>query len=139
MESWRNAFPGWSIVPDPNDAGLQVKSLSLMVFVTNWGADYPDPQDFISLLWTTNAPYNRNFVSISQVDALCAQADGMGDLNARILLYQQAEQLLVNQAVAIPYAQSLFTYVVRSRVVGWGIAPTGQTPLSVWQGTYLTR
>jgi hypothetical protein len=46
---------------------------------------------------------------------------------------------LVNQVAAIPYAQPLWSYVVRSRVVGWSIAPTGQTPLSAWQATYLTK
>jgi len=105
----------------------------------SWGADYPDPQDFVSLLWTTNAPYNRKFVSIAQVDQLCAQADGMFDLNARIPLYQQAEQLLITQGAAIPYAQPLITYMARSRVVNWQIASTGQTPLGIWQTTYLTR
>jgi ABC-type transport system substrate-binding protein len=91
------------------------------------------------LLWTSGASYNRGFASIPQVDQLYAQADGMSDMNARIPLYQQAEQLLVTQGAAIPYAQPLTTYVVRSRVIGWRIAPTGQTPLSVWQTTYLTR
>jgi hypothetical protein len=43
------------------------------------------------------------------------------------------------QGAAIPYAQPLTTYVVRSRVIGWQIASSGQTPLSVWQATYLTR
>jgi ABC-type transport system substrate-binding protein len=63
----------------------------------------------------------------------------MSDLSARIPLYQQAEQLLVNQVVAIPYAQPLTTYVVRAHVVGWSIAPMGQTPLSVWQTAYIKR
>jgi oligopeptide transport system substrate-binding protein len=138
QDSWRSAFPGWSIVPDPN-VGLQVKSKTLMVAFTGWGADFPDPSDFISLLWTTHASYNRGSVSIPQVDVLCAQADGMSDLAARIPVYQQAEQLLVEQGAAIPYAQPLSTYVVRSHVVGWRVASTLVTPFSVWQATYLRR
>jgi ABC-type transport system substrate-binding protein len=73
------------------------------------------------------------------VDALCAQADGMSDLSARIPLYQQAEQLLITQGAAIPYAQSLSVYVVRSHIANWRIAPMGQTPLPVWRATYLRR
>jgi len=110
-----------------------------MLTTAGWGADYPDPQDFISLLWTTNVSYNRYHASIQQVDQLCAQADGMSDLSARTPLYQQAEQLLITQGAAIPYAQPLNSYMVRSRVVGWGIASSGETPLSVWQATYLTK
>jgi oligopeptide transport system substrate-binding protein len=104
-----------------------------------WGADYPDPQDFLSLLWTSPASFNYTAVSIGQVDALCAQADGMADLSARIPLYQQAEQVLVAQGAAIPYAQPLLTYAVRTRLVGWRVSATGVTPLSVWQTAYLSR
>jgi hypothetical protein len=54
-------------------------------------------------------------------------------------LYQQAEQPLVDQVAAIPLYQSKIPYVVRTRVVNWRIAPTGQTPLSVWQTTSISR
>jgi ABC-type oligopeptide transport system substrate-binding subunit len=105
----------------------------------NWGADYPDPQDFLSMLWTTKAAYNQSHASVPQVDALLAQADGMSDQTARIPLYQLAEQLLVNQGAAIPLYQPLQNYAVRSRVSGWRIAPTLITPLSVWQSAYIKR
>jgi oligopeptide transport system substrate-binding protein len=136
-QQWEAAFPSLSVTIK----GIDRSGFPIYYQIANagWGADYPDPQDFVSLLWTTQASYNRTAVSIPQVDALCTQADGMSDLNARIPLYQQAEQLLVNQVAAIPYAQPLWSYVVRSRVVGWWLAPTGETPLRVWQATYLTR
>jgi oligopeptide transport system substrate-binding protein len=104
-----------------------------------WLADYPDPQDFLSLLWTTQAQYNQSYVSMPAVDALCAQADALGNEEGRMQLYQQAEQLLVNQVAAIPLYQYTATYVVRSRVVGWRIAPAGVAPLSVWQQLYIRR
>jgi len=139
LTQWQTAFPGWVMTWD-DGPHLQVQeSPRYHLAGGGWDAEYPDPQNFLTPLWTTNAEYNRGFVSIPQVDALCAQADGMSDLSTRIPLYQQAEQLLVTQGAAIPYLQPLFTYVVRSHVVGWRIAPTGQTPLSVWQGAYIKR
>jgi ABC-type transport system substrate-binding protein len=87
----------------------------------------------------TKAIYNQTHVSVPQADALLAQADGMTDSRARILLYLRAEQLLVNQGVAIPLSQYLATYAVRSRVSGWRVAPTLLTPLSVWQRVYIAR
>jgi ABC-type transport system substrate-binding protein len=54
-------------------------------------------------------------------------------------LYRQAEHLLVTQVAAIPLYQSINTTVVRSHVAGWRLAPTGMTPLSVWQATYIRR
>ena len=74
-----------------------------------------------------------------QVDVLLAQADGMNDQAARMPLYQLAEQLLVNQGAAIPLTQPVNWHAVRTRVVGWRVAPTGVTPLSVWQTAYLKR
>jgi dipeptide transport system substrate-binding protein len=78
-------------------------------------------------------------VSIPTADVLLDQADASNDQSQRIALYQQAEQLLVNQVSAIPLFQSEAVYVVRTKVVNWRVAPTGQTPLSVWQTTYLSR
>jgi oligopeptide transport system substrate-binding protein len=139
MQQWTAAFPGLSVTIRGVDRSYLPE---FPLLLRSWGADYPDPQDFISLLWMTGSPHNRSYsgskASIPQVDQLCVQADGIGDLSTRIPLYQQAEQLLVKQVAAIPYAQPLTTYVVRSRVVGWRMLSYA-TPLSVWQATSLTR
>jgi len=47
--------------------------------------------------------------------------------------------LLLNQGAAIPLTQSVNWYAVRSRVVGWRVAPTGVTPLPSWQQVYIKR
>jgi ABC-type oligopeptide transport system substrate-binding subunit len=139
INQWQRAFPGWVILIGGRD-NRQLKTFPEYQLVWDgWGADYPDPQDFLSLLWTTKAPYNPRHVSVPQADALLEQADGMSDQAARIPLYQQAEQLLVNQGAAIPLYQPLQNYAVRSRVSGWRIAPTLITPLSVWQSAYIKR
>lgn len=65
---WHNAFPGWSLTPYRR--GLQIKSLTLQPIDITWDADYPDPQAFASLLWSSGASYNRGFASIPQVDQL---------------------------------------------------------------------
>jgi peptide/nickel transport system substrate-binding protein/oligopeptide transport system substrate-binding protein len=140
VTQWRQAFPGWVILIGGSRASGQLKTFPEYQLVWNgWGADYPDPQDFLSLLWTTKAPYNPQHVNVPQADALLSQADGMSDQTARISFYQQAEQLLVNQAAAIPLYQQVYFYSLRSHVVGWRIAPTLITPLSVWQSAYIKR
>jgi peptide/nickel transport system substrate-binding protein/oligopeptide transport system substrate-binding protein len=139
-EQWRKAFPGWTIQTVEFTGPTELKVFwYLQLGLSGWGQDYPDPQDFLSLLWKTGVDNNLSHVSMPQVDALLAQADGMGNQAARIPLYQQAEQLLVNQGAAIPLFQTMTIYAVRLRVVGWRIAPTGVTPLSVWQTAYLKR
>jgi peptide/nickel transport system substrate-binding protein/oligopeptide transport system substrate-binding protein len=137
---WRQAFPGWAIQAVVWSGSADPKLFSnLQLSWDGWGVDYPDPQDFLSVLWTTHAAYNQSHVSVPQADALLAQADGMSEQTSRIPLYQHAEQLLLSQGAAIPLAQTYTTYAVRSRVANWQIAPTNITPLSIWQTTYLTR
>ena len=142
VQQWQAAFPHWRISSTNCVRGCQAITSNLQsvqLLSGGWLADYPDPQDYLSLLWSTHGVYNHSFVSIPAVDALCAQADAISDQAGRIQLYQQAEQLLVNQVAAIPLFQSEAVYVVRTRVVNWRVAPTGQTPLSVWQATYISR
>ena len=129
IEQWRQAFPGWVIKRISTRGGFKSPPSDQLGF-NGWGADYPDPQDFLSLLWTTHAVYNYGHTSVPQVDVLLAQADGMSDQAARIPLYQLAEQLLVNRRRRSRSYQPFNTYTVRSHVAGWRIAPTGVTPLS---------
>jgi ABC-type transport system substrate-binding protein len=141
---WSSAFPGYHISMQTLDGvdviwGCRRCLTHLPTLATGWIGGYPDPQDALSALWTTQGENNISSVSMPSVDALLAQAAGMNDQTARIPLYQQAEQLLVNQGATIPLTQSVAWYAVRSRVVGWRIAPTGQTPLSVWQTAYIKR
>jgi oligopeptide transport system substrate-binding protein len=50
QRAWQSAFPGWSITMGCSMHCPQIKSVSLMLTIAGWGADYPDPQDFTSLL-----------------------------------------------------------------------------------------
>jgi ABC-type oligopeptide transport system substrate-binding subunit len=139
IEQWRQAFPGWMIQVD-HLGDIELKTFPpIQLALDGWGADYPDPQDFLSVLWTAHAVYNSGHISVPQVDAWLAQADGMSDQRARIPLCQLAEQLLINEGAVIPLYQNLQNYAVRLRVAGWRIAPTYVTPLSVWQSAYIRR
>jgi peptide/nickel transport system substrate-binding protein/oligopeptide transport system substrate-binding protein len=141
---WSGAFPGYPISTQTLDGvdvlwGCRRCLTGLPTLATGWIGDYPDPQDALSPLWTTQGEHNISSVSMPSVDALLAQADGMNDQAARIPLYQQAEHLLVDQGATIPLTQIVAWYAARSRVVGWSVAPTGVTPLHVWQTAYLGR
>lgn len=67
-----------------------------------WGADYPDPQDFLSLLLSTTTPNNNGYYSSAAFDRLTSQADVMPhDSPARYKKYQQAEQIALDDAAVI--------------------------------------
>lgn len=72
------------------------------MFASGWIADYPDPQNFLDILFHTGAEYNTGNYSNPDVDALLDQAGIEPDETARFNLYQQAEQILVDEAACLP-------------------------------------
>jgi ABC-type transport system substrate-binding protein len=139
QDQWRAAFPGWSVSISTIAQGQINWQSRAQLQLTGWLEDYPDPQDFLSQLFTPSSAYDQPQVNLAAVNTLCAQADASSDQTARLTFYQQAEQLLITQGAAIPLYQTIQTTAIRSRVVGWRLAPTGMTLLSVWQQVYVQR
>ena len=93
---------------------VQIRELEPQVYYNNlstelnqmfdfgWIADYPYPQDFLELLFSTNSNYNYGGYSDPQVDALIQQANQASDQASAFVLFQQAEQLIVNDAACLP-------------------------------------
>ncbi|MBM3945748.1 MAG: peptide ABC transporter substrate-binding protein, partial [SAR202 cluster bacterium] len=67
-----------------------------------WEADYPDPQDFLDVLFHTDSGLNHGAYSNPQLDAILEQARTEQDSTRRIQLYRQAEELIVNDAAWVP-------------------------------------
>jgi ABC-type transport system substrate-binding protein len=75
-----------------------------------WAADYLDPQNFLSVLLHTSRkvggkedhPENGVGYSNPEFDRLCDQADVEQDPKKREALYQQAEQIAVDDAPWVP-------------------------------------
>jgi oligopeptide transport system substrate-binding protein len=67
-----------------------------------WQADYPDPQDFVDILFASDSQGNRGNYSNAQVDDLIVQARTEQDFSKREELYQQAEKLIVEEAAWLP-------------------------------------
>lgn len=78
--------------------------------LASWGADYLDPQDFLSVLLHTSKkvngmedhPYNNVGYSNPTFDALCDAADREQNKAKRYSLYQRAEQIALNDAPWVP-------------------------------------
>lgn len=105
-----------------------------------WLADYPDPQDFLTLLFSTTSGYNEQNASIPQADQLMNQADGLLDMKQREPLYNQAEQLLIDNVAFCPTSQFQSYYRMRTWVKG-GMVETSQEsfPLAAWASGYIAK
>ncbi|MGB0386145.1 MAG: peptide ABC transporter substrate-binding protein [Ardenticatenaceae bacterium] len=71
-------------------------------FNVGWIADYPDPQNFLDILFHCESVDNKTGYCNEQVDALLEQARIEKDQTRRFELYSQAEQLVINDAAWVP-------------------------------------
>jgi oligopeptide transport system substrate-binding protein len=140
QQEWQTTFPGWQITAQGLDLSVMLKSAStLQLAFGAWLADYPDPQDFLSVQWAKDAQFNESSVDVPAADALERQADVSNDAAGRLTQYDQAEQMLVDQGAFISIEQPLRAYVVRpaAKLVKWRINALSVTGLSTWQQAYI--
>lgn len=93
------------------------------IFDGGWCADYPDPENFADVLYHSGSSQNQGGYSNPELDALLEQARTERDTTKRIGLYQQAEQIIVNDAPAIFTTHSLSFQLVQPYVKGFVFTP----------------
>jgi oligopeptide transport system substrate-binding protein len=87
---------------DPEVFSYYLKEETDNMFIYGWIADYPDPQNFLDVLFNSDADYNYTKYTNPTINSMLNQAGIERDSNTRYKLYQQAEQLLIDNAVCLP-------------------------------------
>lgn len=100
------------------------------MFIWGWSADYPHPQDFLEILFASYSVGNYGEYANPDVDALLEQAAVEEDKEMSLQLYQQAEQLLVNNAACIPLWFDRNYILVKPNVMGYKLNALGMVKLS---------
>jgi len=100
------------------------------VFTLGWVADYPDPHNFLDILFYTGSENNIFEYSNPTLDALLDQAAIEQDEAVRLAMYQQAEQLVVDDAPCLPLFHGANYILVESDVNGYELNPLGIPDLS---------
>ncbi len=67
-----------------------------------WSADYPDPQDFLDILFHSESEINHGAYANTQLDDILEEARVEPDVPARMALYNQAEEMIVEDAAWVP-------------------------------------
>jgi oligopeptide transport system substrate-binding protein len=93
------------------------------LFSGGWCADYPDPENFADVLFHTGSSQNNGGYSNPQLDELLEAARTEQDITKRITMYQQAEQLIVDDAAALFTSYSLSYQLVKPYVKGYVFTP----------------
>jgi oligopeptide transport system substrate-binding protein len=146
LAEWQAAFPGYPVSVASIDYTTFLDDLignvttpALQFWAAYWVADYPDPQDWLSLQFLPSSAYNSSGVNLAAANSLMIRADGETETTARILDYQAAEQLLVNQVAWVPLDQEKVWWESAPYVEGYLVAPSDQTPLLAWQDIYIAH
>lgn len=93
------------------------------LFNGGWCADYPDPENFADVLFHTGSPQNNGGYSNPELDSLLEAARVERDVTKRIEMYQQAEQIIVDDAAALFTSHSLSYQLVKPYVKGYVFTP----------------
>ena len=79
----------------------EVASHQVQLGFAEWNADFPDPYNWLASNLLTNAPNNHAQWSNAAFDQLITQAEQSSG-TARLALYNQAEQLAINDGAVLP-------------------------------------
>jgi len=89
-----------------------------------WEADYPDPQDFLDILFHSESDKNNGSYSNDKVDSLLEEARIESNINERLNLYNQVEQIVINDAAWIPlWFEGEGHVLIKPHIQGYVITP----------------
>lgn len=100
----------------------------LQLYYSVWGADYPDPQNFLSLQLQSSSRNNNGHFSDQRFDRLVAEADRISErtqIQRRLLLYNQAEQIAIDRVGWLPILHAKVHLLLHPRIQGIVVTPNG--------------
>jgi oligopeptide transport system substrate-binding protein len=121
---------GVTLVPDPiegktlNSLRKDVTTAPQIVSGGGWCADYPDPQDWLSIFWHSRSQFAKNIgYHNAEADKLMDQADIETDPAKRMALYDQVQKIIIDDVPYIIRSTSKGTFLVKPYVKGLEITP----------------
>ena len=100
------------------------------MFMLGWVADYPDPHNFLDNLFHTGSENNIFGYHNPELDALLDQAGIEQNGEARLMMYQQDEQQIVDEAPCLPLWFGKNYILVKPHVKGYELTSLGIPDLS---------
>ena len=110
---------------EPEQYFYDLKTEKDQLFDMGWSADYPHPQDFLDILFSTGTNNNYGGYSNSIVDSLIIKANNEINFEKSIQIYQQAEQMIVDDAACIPLTFDKNYLLIKPYVSGYSMSPLG--------------
>ncbi len=110
---------------DPLDYTRAAREQHGHVVSYGWCADYPDPENFLDILFHSGSEFNVGGYANPAVDALLESARSEPDAAVRLDLYRQAETTLLGDFATLPLAHSVADVLVQPYVKNYILTPIG--------------
>jgi oligopeptide transport system substrate-binding protein len=95
------------------------KATMPQTFYLGWCADYPDPQNWLSIYWMSSSPYAQKYgYSNPELDVIMHNADIETDPTKRMQLYDEAQKMLVDDVVNAFLFNGVNSYLIKPWVKG---------------------
>ena len=94
------------------------------LFRASWIADYPDPENFLSLFYSKNkSPIGPNYTHFHNelYDSLYQQSFIIGDMDLRCEMFKKMELVLLDEFVVIPLYYDYVFRLVSNRIQGMSL------------------
>jgi oligopeptide transport system substrate-binding protein len=103
---------------------------SFQLFVSGWGADYLDPQNFLDILFQSQSQENQCAYSNPAVDSALKEAAVEQDSSLRLKKYQDIEKIILNDFAVIPFCNNYKdNQLIKPYVNGLRLFPMG---INIW-------
>jgi len=96
----------------------RIQALDYSIARAAWIGDYPDPNTFLDM-FVTDGGNNQTGWSNNQYDELIASAASEADEGKRYQIFQQAEQLLMDESPIIPIYTYTRVLLKHPQLKGW--------------------
>ena len=106
-------------LPETQDFFDRLDARELPLWASGWCADYPDPQNFLEVLFHSDSDDNDFGYAVPEVDDLLERAAAEADTETRMSMYQQIERRILDDWVAVPLWHSRAYILVRPYVKGY--------------------
>ena len=95
------------------------------IFDLGWIADYPDPQDFLDILFRSSSNSNYGEYGNPTLDGLLDRAAVEQDRAIRLGMYRQAEEMIVEDAAILPLYFGRSYLLVKPHIMDYELSPMG--------------
>jgi oligopeptide transport system substrate-binding protein len=121
VEMWRQAL-GVEVEVEQVEFATFLQDVNrsrFQMFDLGWVADYPDPQNFVDVLFHSESAQNDWTYENTEVDALIEEARAESDEARRVELLQEAMAIIIEESPLIPLFHGKNTEVVKPYVEGY--------------------